>query len=218
MKGRIPLPAGKLEVAPRVWFDVRLTDTGTCLSLCDERVNRRYFMCFDEHGNIDRREVAPLSPQQSEPVADDTRPQVVAPSVVDEMMRGMRRARIRPLRRFKAFRMHAFIIRYQRAARPRNQCYPMAGYANATATYVMYRVPSSTRFEGLAKLVSADEMIIKDDYDQDRLPTDQWETFLHLPVGNQFKLNNQTWTKLGPKDVAPLVAGKIFYRRHVERP
>ena len=114
---------------------------------------------------------------------------------VNLLYRALEKGRIRPLRRFKTLAKYRFVMRWGNYARPRNKCFPMAGYANERAAYILYRIPSSTKGEGLLRLLPLDLALI-DKADPDRLSREEWERFLDMKPGEVFRLNDQSWRKL----------------------
>lgn len=64
MKGTAPnLRVGTYPVDDTSWFDVRVCDGGTVLSLCDQHLNLRYSVVIDGK-NVTYREVANIKPEE----------------------------------------------------------------------------------------------------------------------------------------------------------
>lgn len=57
--GTVRMHTGTYELDPTAWFDLRLTDIGVVLSLCDADMNIRYTVVID-NGKVILREVDKL--------------------------------------------------------------------------------------------------------------------------------------------------------------
>lgn len=126
---QIEAKAGEFYIQEKVWFQLRQTDAGTEIGVCDARVDRRYAICLDEDGCIVHGEVQGLSQKVPEAPAKA----IVAPPIitrhaeaddVNSFYRSMEKRRNRPLHRFKTLAKHRFTLRWGKNARPRNKCFP----------------------------------------------------------------------------------------------
>lgn len=214
MAGDVTTKAGRYFITDKVWFEIHQQDAGTFISVSDSRVNRRYALCLDESAVIVRGVVEPITEEGTATAVNrEAVPPVIKQHVqaYDANLFYRALGTRNPLLGFKAWGKYRFTLQHGRRARPRNKCFPMAGYSNGQSTFVMYRVPSTGKGEGLLKLLPGNRAVI-DNADPERLAPEEWKLFLDLPPGRQFKLNNQSWTKLGIEQVQPLVAGKIIQR------
>ena len=221
MNGKIEIRAGEFYIQEKVWFQLRQTDEGTEICVSDARVDRRYALCLDEDGCIVRGEVQGFSQKVPEaPVKPIVAPPIINRHTeaydVNSFHRALEKGRSRPLQRFKTLAKYRFTLRWGKNARPSNKCFPIAGYANDSATYILYRIPSSSKGEGLLRLLPPDLALI-DKVDPDRLSRAEWERFLDMPEGEVFRLNNQSWRKLAVEEIRVVVADKVFRHAALKR-
>lgn len=64
MKGQIKIPVGRYEVEPEIWFDIRLTDLGAIVSLCNNHTNVRHSVVIGEDGKLKWSETGELIRQK----------------------------------------------------------------------------------------------------------------------------------------------------------
>lgn len=214
MNGIVTVSAGQYEISAAVWLDIRSTDIGTAISVCDSRVNRRYTVCID-NGQTTRAEVAKLIRDVPDPIPGDgaALPQPVVRSrhsaVDNGFLAGACRSSLPNTR-------HRFTVRY--VVGDKCDDIPLmllGGYACDQHIMLLFRYTEGTKTRDGVMEVMRDGLVqpAPDDL-RLRLELGDWHRFRQLKAGQRFKLGDLCWRKLGFTDLRRIAVGRHFRSDH----
>jgi hypothetical protein len=214
MKGTVVLPVGKFHITEQVWLDLRATDLGTCVSICDARINRRYTVIIGEGATIRLAEVDKFGRDQPDPELPNGEP-IVEP---------VRLARMKPTPAKRTLRLTVaksshikFILCHGTGHLKRNIYRVIGGYRSGKHTLILFRaghVFLGAR-DGIVRI--AGRKAFDDVPEGMRLPDEEWERFIALPDGSPFRLSGRVWKKVSLAELGYL-DGKTFFDSRPARP
>jgi hypothetical protein len=213
MSGEVRIVVGKYDISEQVWLDIRLTDIGLAISMCDNETNTRYTVILDE-GKVahavkaalirgePRKGVCgdePRGAAEVAPVGTEREHELPQPSAL--------------LSPYEPLDLKLEVV-FEDRSEPHLFMPVFGGYQNTRfgTIMILYRNPSSLRgpCDGVLELREDRKVNLRKWNPVQYLSLDDWEMFFELRVGDTFKQAGHAWRKLGRAELRKLIHRRRF--------